>query len=100
MSTSIIWLLRKKQKREKDGPCVDDTIILASGDCHTMTVMFTSIFYYIRFQRLIRGTWGNQMVCLEPYSERSLSKLPETGPNSKMTKSLVVEVVRVTTELS
>ena len=26
----------KKQKREKDGPCVDDTIILASGDCHTM----------------------------------------------------------------
>ena len=39
------------------------------------------------------------MVCLEPYSERSWSKLPETGPNSKMTKSLVVEVVRVTTDL-
>ena len=40
------------------------------------------------------------MVCLEPYSERSWSKLPETGPNSKMTKSLVVEVVRVTTDLT
>ena len=39
------------------------------------------------------------MVCLESDYERSYSKLPETGPNSKMTKSLVVEVVRVTTEL-
>ena len=39
------------------------------------------------------------MVCLESDYERSYSKLPETGPNSKMTKSLVVEVVRVTTAL-
>ena len=38
------------------------------------------------------------MVCLESDYERSWSKLTETGPNSKMTKSLVVEVVRVTTE--
>ena len=39
------------------------------------------------------------MVCLESDYERSYSKLPETGPNSKMTKSLVVEVVRMTTDL-
>ena len=38
------------------------------------------------------------MVCLGSDYERSWSKLPESGPNSKMTKFLVVEVVRVTTE--
>ena len=39
------------------------------------------------------------MVCLGSDYESSWSKLPKAGPNSKMTKSLVVEVVRVTTEV-
>ena len=39
------------------------------------------------------------MECLGSDYERPWSKLSETGPNSKMTKSLVVEVVPMTTAL-
>ena len=39
------------------------------------------------------------MECLGSDYERPWSKLSETGPNSKMSKLVVVEVVRVTTAL-
>ena len=49
--------MRNKQKSQKDGPCVNDTLLLTSGGCHTVTVMFTSIptTYYIPL-----GPWCSQ----------------------------------------
>ena len=73
---------RKDIKKAASGPITEQV----SGEQHNCCSVIGNLQNLKKLQNIFYDS--NQIVCLEPYSERSLSKLPETGPNSKMTKSL------------